>query len=146
MSSPAIPQADGPPTERTASGRCVTRIVGGTDAPGRARKCLLTHLDHRISARRASDVALIVSELVTNSVVHAHVGPGQHLFLDTARVGDHLRIAVVDPGCELEPRMRPLDHGTPGGLGLRLVDQISSAWGVCRADDGATRVWCELMV
>jgi hypothetical protein len=46
-------------------------IAGGRAAPARARGHLLAQLDPGVSSSRASDAALIVSELVTNSVVHA---------------------------------------------------------------------------
>jgi anti-sigma regulatory factor (Ser/Thr protein kinase) len=93
---------------------------------------------------QASDAVLIVSELVTNSVLHAHVGVDQALWLELTTFGDHLRIAVTDPGSPLEPRILPSDPAAPGGLGLRLVDRLSSAWGVEHGAAGTTRVWCDV--
>jgi anti-sigma regulatory factor (Ser/Thr protein kinase) len=103
-----------------------------------------SRLDSRNCRVRAADAVLIVSELVTNSVVHADVGMNQAVFLELIPLPESLRIAVTDPGSHLEPRLRPVDPATPGGLGLRLVDQLSSAWGVERDPAGATRVWCDL--
>jgi anti-sigma regulatory factor (Ser/Thr protein kinase) len=96
-----------------------------------------------IPVSAASDAALIVSELVTNSVQHANVGVHQSLTLELAWLDDRIRIAVSDPGSELEPRLLPADPTRLGGLGLRLVDQVALAWGVVWTED-ATRVWCEL--
>jgi hypothetical protein len=45
------------------------RIGGGVGAPGRVRGSVLSQLDGQIAQTTASDVALVVSELVTNSVV-----------------------------------------------------------------------------
>ena len=119
-------------------------IRGGRDAPGRARIDVLTQIDGDGWNVPRSDVALIVSELVTNSVVHANVGADQALCLQLTPRGDHLRIAVTDPGSELEPRLRPRDPDTPGGNGLRVVRMMASAWGVVRDASGATRVWCDV--
>jgi anti-sigma regulatory factor (Ser/Thr protein kinase) len=89
-------------------------------------------------------VAVIVSELVTNSVVHANVGHDQSLCVQLTPLGDRLRIAVTDPGSESEPRLLPQDPAAPGGFGLRVVDQVSAAWGIVREISGATRVWCDV--
>jgi anti-sigma regulatory factor (Ser/Thr protein kinase) len=105
---------------------------------------VLSQLDSDAWDGQLSDAALIVSELVTNSVIHANVGSDDALCLQLTPLGDHLRIAVIDPGSELEPRLLPLDPDRAGGYGLRLVDQMSSAWGVVRDPTGTTRVWCDL--
>jgi two-component sensor histidine kinase len=97
-----------------------------------------------IPATTASDVALIVSELVTNGVVHANVGPRQALTVDVTTFDDRLRIAVTDPGSRLTPCMLPHDPETPGGLGLSLVDKLCETWGFSQ-HLGPTCVWCELL-
>lgn len=121
-------------------------IAGGRGAPARARMQLLAQLDPDVSVSGASDAALIVSELVTNSVVHAQVGADQAILLELTTLGDHLRIAVIDPGSQLEPRILDTTPDAPGGLGLRIVQHMSTAWGVVRngAGTGTTRVWCDL--
>ena len=119
-------------------------IAGGRGAPARARRHLLAQLDEGVSVSRASDAVLIVSELVTNSVMHAQVGADQAILLELTTLGDHLRIAVIDPGSSLEPRVLPADPDAPGGFGLRLVHHMSSAWGVVRDAAGTTRVWCDV--
>jgi anti-sigma regulatory factor (Ser/Thr protein kinase) len=119
-------------------------LHGGDAAPGRARDHVLSHLDPDATNVYPSDAVLVVSELVTNSVLHADIDNDQMLSLELTTLDDHVRIAVIDPGSPLLPRLLPLDSGRPGGLGLRLVDQLSSAWGVERDPDGTTRVWCDL--
>jgi anti-sigma regulatory factor (Ser/Thr protein kinase) len=104
-----------------------------------------SQLEGHISASMASDAALLVSELVTNSVVHAHVGPREALSVEVTTLDDRLRIVVADPGSRLRPCMLPPDPGTPGGLGLFVVDELCESWGV-RQDLGATCVWCELLL
>jgi anti-sigma regulatory factor (Ser/Thr protein kinase) len=102
-------------------------------------------LEGHIPATTASDAALLVSELVTNSVVHANVGPRRALSVDVRTFDDRLRIAVTDPGSSLTPCMLPPDPETPGGLGLSLVDELCEIWGVWQ-DLGPTCVWCELLL
>jgi anti-sigma regulatory factor (Ser/Thr protein kinase) len=121
------------------------RIPGGDDAPARARRSVGSHLAGHIPAAAASDAALLVSELVTNSVVHANVGLRRAVTVEVTKLDGRLRIAVTDPGSRLRPCMLPPDPETPGGLGLLLVDELCETWGVWQ-DPGATRVWCELLL
>jgi anti-sigma regulatory factor (Ser/Thr protein kinase) len=121
------------------------RIPGGDDAPTRARRSVRSQLVGQIPASTASDAALIVSELVTNSVVHANVGRRRALTVEVTTLDDRLRIAVIDPGSRLRPYVLPFDPETPGGLGLLLVDQLCETWGVWQ-DLGPTCVWCELLL
>jgi anti-sigma regulatory factor (Ser/Thr protein kinase) len=120
------------------------QIPGGGGAPGRARSHVLAQLEGQISPAAALDAALLVSELVTNSVLHAEVDHQGALTLELATLDDRIRLSVTDAGSSLEPRMLPADRTTPGGFGLRLVNDMSCAWGVERDASGRTRVWCEL--
>ena len=121
------------------------RIPGGDDAPTRARRSVRSQLVGQIPARTASDAALLVSELVTNSVVHANVGRRRALTVEVVTLDDRLRIGVIDPGSRLRPYVLPRDPETAGGLGLLLVDQLCERWGVWQ-DLGPTCVWCELLL
>jgi anti-sigma regulatory factor (Ser/Thr protein kinase) len=121
------------------------RIPGGNDAPTRARRWVHAQLAGHIPAATASDAALVVSELVTNSVVHADVGAGRALTVDLTTFDHRLRIAVTDPGSRLKPRILPPGPDAPGGLGLLLVDKLCETWGVWQ-DLGPTCVWCELLL
>jgi anti-sigma regulatory factor (Ser/Thr protein kinase) len=121
------------------------RMPGGHDAPARARRSVHAQLEGHIPATTATDAALLVSELVTNSVVHANVGPHRTLTVEVTTLDDRVRIAVTDPGSRLRPRLPPPDPETPGGLGLLLVNELCETWGV-RQDLGPTCVWCELLL
>lgn len=81
---------------------------------------------------------LAVSELVTNAVVHA----GSSLTV-RLRVGGWVRLEVsdADPRPLDPPPMAEPDRES--GRGLRLVADVSRAWGVERDPRGKT-VWCEL--
>lgn len=120
------------------------RIRGGVGAPHRARKSVLAALEGHIPPITAWEVALIVSELVTNSVIHAKVGPDRTLTVELMRLDDRVRINVIDPGSRLEPRILPPDPERQGGLGLVVVDELSEAWGVGPDGTVGTSVWCDI--
>jgi anti-sigma regulatory factor (Ser/Thr protein kinase) len=111
----------------------------------RARRSVHAQLEGHVPGPTATDVALLVSELVTNSVIHANVGPRRALTVEVTTHDDRVRIAVTDPGSRLRPCLLPPDPETPGGLGLVLVDELCETWGVWQ-DVGPTCVWCELLL
>jgi anti-sigma regulatory factor (Ser/Thr protein kinase) len=84
-------------------------------------------------------VALLTSEIVTNSVRHAGLKESDRILL-AARMGKELvRVEVRDPGPGFDPEVR---H-TTSGYGLRMLDMLSSRWGVDRSEKGC-RVWFEV--
>jgi anti-sigma regulatory factor (Ser/Thr protein kinase) len=120
------------------------QLHGGSDAPQRARSSVRSRLGGLLAKTGAEDAMLIISELVTNSVLHAKVGPGETVTVECRALPDHLRIIVTDPGSHLQPHLRSPGGLASGGQGLRLVDALCSTWGVMRGPAGATSVWCEL--
>jgi anti-sigma regulatory factor (Ser/Thr protein kinase) len=119
-------------------------VAGGVGAPARARRWVLSRLPSHPIGPAEADVALIVSELVTNSVMHARADSSQSLMVTVALLEDRLRIAVTDDGSETVPHIREVDDDAPGGLGLRIIDRLCLSWGVVRNGAGTTEVWCEL--
>ncbi len=83
-------------------------------------------------------VSQLLSEVVTNVVLHA----GTPFDLVVRRTGDRVRCEVVD-GDPRPPRLRSHSLESATGRGMRLVDQLSAAWGVTRGPDGKT-VWFEV--
>ncbi len=83
-------------------------------------------------------VNLLVSELVTNSIVHAESGADMAVLLKP----DALRIEVTDHG-QLMPALEEADVDATSGRGMSLVARLSSSWGVVPRADGKT-VWFEL--
>ena len=120
------------------------QLPGGRDSPRLARQDVVGRLAGVVPDVLLDDVGLIVSELVTNSVRHADVGPAERVEIVVTKRGDRLRLAVTDPGAAALPRLVEFDLTEPGGLGLFLVDKLASAWGVVRDHDGVTEVWCEI--
>jgi anti-sigma regulatory factor (Ser/Thr protein kinase) len=93
-----------------------------------------------LGAADASVMELLVSELVTNAVVHG-AGP---IVVRLATDGDQLRLEVTDEDGRMT-RPRLVDHREIGGWGLRLVDRLCDRWGA-DTDRRATRVWTEVRV
>jgi anti-sigma regulatory factor (Ser/Thr protein kinase) len=88
------------------------------------------------------DAMLVASELVSNAVVHSGAGPDELLAIHVKLGGGRLLISVRDPGrSHLVVKPRPKDDQF-GGLGLRLVEQLSARWGTERRR--GQRVWAEL--
>jgi anti-sigma regulatory factor (Ser/Thr protein kinase) len=81
---------------------------------------------------------LLTSELVTNAIRHA--GTPVELL---ARAAQGLRVEVTDGRPELAPAPRDATGHGVSGLGLHLVDELASRWGVER-DDATKTVWFEL--
>ncbi|MEU3599061.1 ATP-binding protein [Streptomyces sp. NPDC006798] len=86
---------------------------------------------------------LVISELVTNAVVHS----GSHLVACELLNGvEQLRISVRDQGCGPSgPQVCHSREAEERGRGLLLVEAVSSSWGAHSALYGAGRtVWAEL--
>ena len=86
-----------------------------------------------------ADAELLVSELVTNAILHARSGAR----VDVERVGDRVRVAVCDDSPAV-PRVRNYGPDAVTGRGLLLVQRISNAWGVDPGDGGKC-VWFEFL-
>ena len=80
---------------------------------------------------------LMVSELATNCVQHAQTD-----FEITIRTGDQVRVEVRDTS-HGRPEVQSLPPEAPSGRGLRIVQEISDAWGIIPSPSGKT-VWFAL--
>ncbi|MEU3829429.1 ATP-binding protein [Streptomyces sp. SID486] len=87
--------------------------------------------------------ALLVSELVTNSLRHA-TGPIGVRLVRPPGLDDTLRVEVSDPLPD-PPRERVAHPEDEGGRGLQLVAGSSRSWGTRPGTAGKT-VWFELAV
>jgi anti-sigma regulatory factor (Ser/Thr protein kinase) len=85
------------------------------------------------------DVLLVVSELVTNAVVHALGGA---VDLTVSLIDSVVRIEVVDRSTVMPEQHPPTDDGT-NGRGLLLVDAVAETWGAELGPSGK-RVWAEV--
>ena len=115
--------------------RAQRRLPPGREAPMRAREFLRAASCVSHHSEVVEDAVLLVSELVTNSVVHG--GPPVIVAVDCD--GDGLQVRVRD-GSPVLPARRTAGHGEEGGRGLALVDTMSADWGVDPQPDGK-HVW-----
>lgn len=126
---------------------------GGAD-PGVSSLQLPEDLDAVVTARDfavglvegwgshdTDDLAVVMSELVTNAIVHARSAPT----ITIRRADDgYVRLEVRD-GDPSPPVVRaPYDRHTRGH-GLHIVEALSEEWGV-EVDGDAKVVWCRVAV
>jgi anti-sigma regulatory factor (Ser/Thr protein kinase) len=119
-------------------------LHGGPAAVGAARHAI-EELAVQEELPRVEDLRLLVSELVTNSVLHGGAGPDAHVQLHVERPDHRIRVEVCDDGTGWSEQMRStsLDSDDPaGGWGLMLVGALADRWGVCAGE--RTCVWFEL--
>jgi anti-sigma regulatory factor (Ser/Thr protein kinase) len=84
-------------------------------------------------------VLLVVSELVTNALVHTD---GQ-VRLELTLVNDRLRIAVADSSPRTPARATRIGWEATGGRGILLVEAVSDVWGTLPVS-GGKQVWSEI--
>jgi anti-sigma regulatory factor (Ser/Thr protein kinase) len=110
-----------------------------------ASRLAIAGLEDKLDPNVLFDMRLLVSELVTNCVKHARVGPEESIELRVDIADDHVKVSVRDSGPGFEPPERaPSEEAAEAGSGwgLFLVEQLSQSWGVER-EQGAN-VWFQL--
>ncbi len=145
MDMAAIPAQRDNESQPDSATRGRATLPGSPLAPGSARALVRAALAEApgVPARLADDAMAVVSELVTNAVVHA--GTDVHVEWRLEESG-----AFVIEVCDRHPSRAPREAGgeapydTPEyGRGLRLVATLAESWGVTyRA--GAKTVWARL--
>ena len=89
--------------------------------------------EHGAGRSAQADIALVVSEGLTNAVVHAFVmqGVGTMSVIAVADI-DVLRVSIIDDGGGMSPR-----DDSPGmGVGLTLIDRLTSCLQVRQGPGG----------
>ena len=110
--------------------------------PTSARACrrfLVTTLEAWGADGFADDAVLLLSELVTNAVLHG----GTELEVRVELQGDLLRVAVHD-GNPMLPSVRRYSMLSGTGRGLALVASTARNWDAEPLPQGGKRVWFEL--
>lgn len=111
-------------------------------APSVARAAVMGRCDDiALSRSVCHTLVLLVSELVSNAVLHSCGSLKEPIVLTVAVTEDAVHITVTDAGHGFTPAPRRRE-ATHGGYGLYLLDKSASRWGVDRV--GGTRVWFEL--
>jgi len=115
----------------------VLALAASTRAPSDSRRFvreLLADADRSLVA----DAELVVSELVTNAIIHANSEP----LLEVHVHPDRVRIEVYDAAPDLPLEREPAPR-EPGGRGIRVVSELSSRWGSAPCGSGKV-VWAEI--
>ena len=108
-------------------------------APSEARRSLHA-LGGALPANRLDDLRLVVSELVTNAVIHSGLPEDDAIVLKVRILPRRIRVEVIDRGRGFpEAPSRTAEHH---GFGLPIVDELAERWGTENGPE--TRVWAEL--
>lgn len=107
-------------------------------SPSRARGFVDQQLSDHDLTHLVDDVRLVVSELVTNAVVHARTG----IKVSVAELPTWLEVTVFDdcPDRALPVDARRADDDADGGRGLWITEVCAWAWGTDRGHEWKS-VW-----
>ena len=113
-------------------------LSGQPDTARKARRFVRERIREWRLPVQADVALLLVSELVTNAVLHA----GTDIGVVVQVLGGRLRVAVTD-GSPQDVLTGRGPRGAERGRGLLLVERLADGWGVERRPDGKG-VWFEL--
>ncbi len=107
----------------------------------RSARDLLRLLGRSWHIAALDDADLLLTEVVTNVVLHAHTT----MSLQVRWADDRLRVEVTDCSPAM-PRPRRATRRSEHGRGLLLLDRLADAWGVTQHDNNHTckTVWFEI--
>lgn len=119
--------------------RAELRLPALPSAAAAARRFMAAQLCATHCRELADDAMLLMSELVTNAVLHG--GPPVTVVVDCDGRGVEVR---VRDGNRALPRERPVALDAENGRGLHLLDVIADRWGVTPAEPHGKAVWFHL--
>ena len=115
------------------------RLAGGAEAPARARRAL-AKLRGDLDEPTFETLRLLVSEIVGNSIRHAH---SDAVNLSVSVGPRAVLTEVTDSGNGFEPSGAGTPRADHTGWGLFIVERLADSWGVAHNAHG-TCVWFEL--
>lgn len=137
----------------SADWTCFPRVAQrtpGTDtrSVGTARDFCLSTMRRWGAADRSDDVAVVVSELLTNALRHAlpqaRAGAGARsrwpVRLGLVQPGHFVLCAVADPSPQL-PEPKEPDYLAESGRGLHVISALSDRWGCTAPTEAGKVVW-----
>jgi anti-sigma regulatory factor (Ser/Thr protein kinase) len=119
----------------------VIELDGDADAPSRGRHAVTEVLEGwgcRGAARE--DLLLVVSELVTNAVLHG----AEPIVVTVVRTPDRVRVEVTDGAPDASPHSNRVRPDAETGRGLSVVTRLAAAWGWRATPGRGKTVWAEL--
>ena len=103
----------------------------------------LDQLTDLLPPEKLEDIRLVVSELVTNSILHAGLSADDQISLTVTVADGAVRGSVCDPGPGFGMPSEPSPRSDlRGGWGLPIVETISDRWGV--EGNSHACVWFEI--
>jgi anti-sigma regulatory factor (Ser/Thr protein kinase) len=108
-------------------------LPAGPDTASEARWFLLEALREREEPLDLATAALLTTEVASNAARYGR----EPIELSIDLEEESLRVSVFDHGAGFDP------GGIQSGLGIKLVDRLSTDWGADRTDDGID-VWFRL--
>lgn len=144
-SSAGRPAQDPAPVGWASLPRIATYTSGGGAGSVRAARDFTVATLHRWSAAdRSYDIAIVVSELLTNALRHARPGSGdgrpwRSIRLGLLQLGPGVLCAVADPSTAAPVLRAPGSLGETG-RGLHIVCALSDRWGYTSSGTGKV-VW-----
>lgn len=116
------------------------QLRAGPETPVEARWFIAQAIESfEIDVDRDAAV-LLTSEVAANAARHGK----EPIDLTVSVEEQDLRVSIFDRGAGFDPAEHlGAEDGRDGGWGLRIVEELSSEWGVDRRDDG-TEVWFRL--
>ena len=124
--------------------RIATRTLGtGPRSVRLAREFALATLQRWGVAERSEDIAIVVSELLTNALRHAlpETGHTPPIRLGLLQPGPCLLCAVTDPSMAAPIPHAPPEFLSETGRGLRIICALSDRWGYTTLSDTGKVVW-----
>jgi anti-sigma regulatory factor (Ser/Thr protein kinase) len=97
-------------------------------------------LDWCVPSALVDDAMLVISELVTNAVLHT--GTASTVELELYQTRHRLRVSLADDS-PAAPRLRRVRGAAEDGRGLAILAALSDRWGVEPHRNGK-RVWWEV--
>lgn len=106
-------------------------------APSAARRWVMDQIRGLdVPADSTQVLSLLVSEMVTNAVIHARTA----ITVGVTPLDGAVLVTVSDRNL-VEPEQQPYSSSRPSGRGIALIEALAEEWGVVSDDFGKT-VWC----
>lgn len=103
-----------------------------------ARRYLVERLRGTVDDDTVHLAALLLSEVVTNAILHARTDASVHVAVEAAGV-----LVAVEDRCRSRPARAVRDESALSGRGLELVETLADEFGVLPTSSGK-RVWFTL--